>query len=364
MALEHISKRITTKDLIFCADAANTKCFDVNVNNTTAVGSGFLSTLFNIGTNNTGSIWENEIQYTQFDGSDLFQSHFDLTASVDKIDLTSFAQSTGIPIRPQSGGFTVGLLMQAVSNANSSTFNPLFVHESGSTDISFGRQGNSSEIQIKESCVKEGSQLFETTEVNRDYIDYFTSNGAGGLWDDYMGICVEKGLSYNDCHDFIEEGLYSSGQSSNNHKISNTPEVLDLALDGIAVPTASSGLLGENNLQDTFVVPAGVTEITAVVVGGGLLPADGGDDVHVGRRWGRWRLHPARGGRGDRRSGRRRPRRSARPSAATSAGADRAPRRSSRTAGRAPRTWRRSGTSACRRWEPGGTAPTETPSPP
>ena len=269
MALEHISKRITTKDLIFCADAANTKCFDVNVNNTTAVGSGFLSTLFNIGTNNTGSIWENEIQYTQFDGSDLFQSHFDLTASVDKIDLTSFAQSTGIPIRPQSGGFTVGLLMQAVSNANNSTFNPLFVYESGSTDISFGRPGNISEIEIKESCVKEGSQLFETSAVNRDYIDYFTSNGLGGNWDDYMDICKVKGLSYNSCHDFIEEGLYSSEQSSNNHKISNTPEVLNSALDGIAVPTASSGLLGQNNLQDTFVVPDGVTEISAVVVGGG-----------------------------------------------------------------------------------------------
>ena len=269
MALEHISKRITTEDLIFCADAANTKCFDVNVNDTDTQDGGFISMLFNIGTSNTGALWHNQIQYTQFNGSDLFQSHFDLTASVDKIDLTSIAETTGIPIRPQSGGFTVGLLMQAVSNANNSTFNPLFVYESGSTDISFGRPGNNSEIEIKESCVKEGSQLFETSAVNRDYIDYFTSNGLGGTWDDYMGICVEKGLSYNDCHDFIEEGLYDSGQSSNNHKISNTPEVLDLALDGIAVPTASSGLLGENNLQDTFVVPDGVTEITAVVVGGG-----------------------------------------------------------------------------------------------
>lgn len=275
MALEHISKKVTTKDLVFCADAANVKCFDVNVNDTTPQDGSLLSMLFNIGTSNSGAIWENQIQYSQFNGSDLFQSHFDLTASVDKIDLTSIAQTSGIPIHPHTGGFTVGLLMQAVSNANSSAFNPLFVYESGTTDISFGRPGNISEIEIKESCVKEGSQLFETSAVNRDYIDYFTSNGAGGNWNAYMGICVEKGLSYNDCHDFIEEGLYSSQQSSNNHKISNTPEVLDLALDGIAVPTASSGLLGENNLQDTFTVPDGVTEITAVVVGGGGGAAGG-----------------------------------------------------------------------------------------
>jgi len=228
-------KKIKTEQIVCMFDASNPKSYSGS-------GADIKNTVDANKTNTLGVT-------TFVESNNEVSDYFELLSPSSKISLSDLS------VNPSSGGFTVCMMIQSRSGAvsSSSIFNSLLEYADEKV-VKFGRYGSSSQFTSKENTTNENSVLFETTDVNADYFEWYSlvPGYFGSLFNEKIQYCKDNSLSSSSCESRLENTDYylaSSGLGTY-----TSPSVTDTVV---------------SNLQTTWTVPAGVTTATAVVIGGG-----------------------------------------------------------------------------------------------
>ena len=230
----YIKTRIVTSGLIYANDAGNTKSYSgVGTAVKNLVGYGATNTTFNQTFVSSGTT-----------------SYFVSTGS------TSYISNTNVSVSASTGrGFTICMMVKP-QTLTSSTWNYFFQQYQSSSNslIEIGRYGTTQGFSLKDTTKNENSILFETSSVNSDYFEWYSKVPGynGSITNQKIQYCKDLNLSSAQCTTYLETSssyLYSSGL-------------------GTYTTPSSSGIITAN-YKTTWVVPVGVTSITAVCVGGG-----------------------------------------------------------------------------------------------
>jgi hypothetical protein len=242
----YIKTRIVTDGLIYLNDAGNSKSYSgVGTAVKNLVGYGATNTTFNQTFVSSGTT-----------------SYFVSTGS------TSYISNTNVSVSASTGsGFTICMMIKP-QTLTSSTWNYFFQQYQSSSNslIEIGRYGTTQGFSLKDTTKNENSILFETSSVNSDYFEWYSKVPGynGSITNQKIQYCVDNSLSSAACETHLQNSsnyLYSSGF-------------------GTYTTPSSSGIITAN-YQTTWVVPVGVTSITAVCVGGG--GGSGGNDSGNGQ---------------------------------------------------------------------------------
>ena len=238
----YVKTRIITDGLIYLNDAGNSKSYSgVGTAIKNLVGYGATNTSFNQTFVSSGTT-----------------SYFVSTGS------TSYISNTNVSVSASTGrGFTICMMIKP-QTLTSSTWNYFFQQYQSSSNslIEIGRYGTTQGFSLKDTTKNENSILFETTSVNSDYFEWYSKVPSynGSITNQKIQYCVDANLTSAQCTTHLENSsnyLYSSGF-------------------GTYTTPSSSGIITAN-YKTTWVVPVGVTSITAVCVGGG--GGAGGNDT-------------------------------------------------------------------------------------